>query len=358
MPLISVIVPVYRTEKFLNRCVDSILAQTYQELEILLIDDGSPDRCAEICDAYAQKDPRIKVLHKTNAGVSAARNSGLDLATGDYITFVDSDDYVEPDMYRAMMDVARQYNCDVVMCDCMKDYQGRSELYTHNIRPGFYSKEQLKQEYYPHLLMMENMEYPATITNCLCLIRRRQSQRRSVNQAKSSNDTQMEHKDSCPRYVEGVRFSEDLLFGAQLMYMADSFYYMKGQAYYHYCCTNLQSITHTFAPDDKWKSFLKLYDAAENFFLNRPDYDFTDQLDRLLLFLVYHAVGSILATRQLAEKEKLAQAKRILNDSKVRAMFKRLPVRKLPVPKKLKLLTWCYRYKIGLRLMLRKARKG
>ena len=98
MPLISVIVPVYKTEAYLDRCVQSIADQTYKNLEIILIDDGSPDSCPAICDAWAAKDSRIKVIHQENAGGGAARNVALDIAKGQYIGLIDSDDYIEPHM--------------------------------------------------------------------------------------------------------------------------------------------------------------------------------------------------------------------------------------------------------------------
>ena len=94
-PKISVIVPVYNTEKYLRRCIDSVLAQTYQDFELLLIDDGSKDSSGAICDEYAAKDARVRVFHKENGGVSSARNLGLDNARGEWVTFVDSDDYIE-----------------------------------------------------------------------------------------------------------------------------------------------------------------------------------------------------------------------------------------------------------------------
>ena len=100
--LVSVIVAVYNIEEYLPRCVDSILAQTYRNLEIILVDDGSKDQSGSICDSYAEKDRRIKVIHKKNGGLSDARNAGMDAATGEYIGFVDGDDWIEPDMYRAM----------------------------------------------------------------------------------------------------------------------------------------------------------------------------------------------------------------------------------------------------------------
>jgi glycosyltransferase involved in cell wall biosynthesis len=102
-PLISVIVPVYKVEKYLDKCVQSILKQTYKNLEIILVDDGSPDRCPEMCDAYANNDSRVIVIHKKNEGLSAARNTGLDIAKGEYIGFVDSDDWIAPDMYEHLV---------------------------------------------------------------------------------------------------------------------------------------------------------------------------------------------------------------------------------------------------------------
>ncbi len=114
--LISVIVPVYKVEQYLEKCVDSILAQTYTNLEIILVDDGSPDDCGKICDAYADQDSRIKVIHKENGGVSEARNTGLDIAKGEYIGFVDSDDWIEPNMYEDMLNAVHEYQADMSIC--------------------------------------------------------------------------------------------------------------------------------------------------------------------------------------------------------------------------------------------------
>lgn len=97
--MISIIVPVYNVEKYLERCIESIVNQTYKDIEIILVDDGSPDNCPVICDRYAEKDNRIKVIHKQNGGLINARKSGLEIAQGDYIGFVDSDDWIEPEMY-------------------------------------------------------------------------------------------------------------------------------------------------------------------------------------------------------------------------------------------------------------------
>ena len=114
MPLLSVIVPVYEVEKYLKKCVDSLLNQTFRNLEIILVDDGSPDGCPAICDDYGRRDSRIRVLHKENAGQAIARNRALDLCTGDYVTFVDSDDWIEPDTYQCAMEAAAKTGAPIV----------------------------------------------------------------------------------------------------------------------------------------------------------------------------------------------------------------------------------------------------
>ena len=111
--LISVIVPVYKVEQYLKKCIDSILEQTYYNLEIILVDDGSPDNCGAICDEYAKKDSRIRVIHKNNGGLSDARNAGLDIMTGEYVAFVDSDDWIEPTMYEKLLTNMKHFQADI-----------------------------------------------------------------------------------------------------------------------------------------------------------------------------------------------------------------------------------------------------
>lgn len=117
---LSVIVPVYNVEPYLRRCIDSIINQTYKNLEIILVDDGSPDNCGQICDEYANKDSRIIVIHQKNSGASVARNVGMDIASGEYISFVDSDDRISLDMYKDMINILECNDLDIVCC---KDYR-------------------------------------------------------------------------------------------------------------------------------------------------------------------------------------------------------------------------------------------
>ena len=115
MTRISVIVPVYNVEKYLSRCVDSILNQTFTDFECILVDDGSPDNCGKICDEYAKKDKRVKVIHKQNGGLSDARNTGLDIAGGEYIYFLDSDDYVEYNLLEKLNDTICVCNAEMIV---------------------------------------------------------------------------------------------------------------------------------------------------------------------------------------------------------------------------------------------------
>ncbi|WP_410477473.1 glycosyltransferase family 2 protein [Paenibacillus sp. B2(2019)] len=113
VPKISIIVPVYKVEKYLKRCVDSILAQTYQDFELILVNDGTPDNCGIICDSFAAQDKRIRVIHKENGGLSSARNAGIEVAEGEYIGFVDSDDWITYDMFEYLLNLIEEYDCDV-----------------------------------------------------------------------------------------------------------------------------------------------------------------------------------------------------------------------------------------------------
>ena len=119
--LVSIIVPVYKAEKYIHQCIDSLLAQTYRNIEVILVDDGSPDHCGKICDEYAAKDSRVKVIHQQNGGVSVARQTGIDHATGEYSIHADPDDWVELNMIEELVAKAVADNADMVICDFYRE---------------------------------------------------------------------------------------------------------------------------------------------------------------------------------------------------------------------------------------------
>ena len=149
VPKVSVIVPVYNAEKYLHRCVNSLLGQSYSNFELLLIDDGSPDNSSNICDHYALKDSRIRVFHKDNGGVASARQCGLDNAVGEYIIHCDPDDWVEGDMLWELYNKARDENADLVICDFYSNYP------THQVyikqQPSSLDSEIVQKELFNHL---------------------------------------------------------------------------------------------------------------------------------------------------------------------------------------------------------------
>ena len=136
-PFVSIIVPVYKVpEQYLRKCIESTMTQTLKKIEILLVDDGSPDQCGEICDEYAEKDKRIRVLHKKNGGLSSARNYGCKAAQGKWIMFVDGDDWIEPDMCQTMYSAGEEKQVQLVMCGIMKDYGKSATEYKFYLDDG------------------------------------------------------------------------------------------------------------------------------------------------------------------------------------------------------------------------------
>lgn len=209
MERISIIVPVFNCAPYLRRCVSSILAQTWQNLELLLIDDGSTDDSGRICDSFADSDPRVRVIHQKNAGVSAARNAGLELATGDYVGFVDADDWIDPKMFETLLGQAALAGDAIIMCDAITVWDGGArEPDTIDLLPhsGYLAKEELT----PQLLRL------LAGSACRCIYPRELLCRAGI------------------RFPVGIRLSEDRLFNLQAMGESKGIYYLKQGFYFRY----------------------------------------------------------------------------------------------------------------------------
>lgn len=217
MPIISVIVPVYNAEKYLHRCIDSILAQTFTNFEVLLVNDGSKDNSGKICDEYAVKDQRIRVFHKENGGVSSARNLGLDNARGEWITFVDSDDWIEPTMYELMYDDAIKKGVELVYCDMNMVYEDKTEAY----QSAEFHIEKTK--------LIQN--YITTVWTCLVLF----MTKRKV------------YEDNKLKLPTKIDYCEDFWVAVRLMHYANKISYVP-LALYNYNRANENSAMHTFGP--------------------------------------------------------------------------------------------------------------
>ena len=148
-PAVSVIVPVYKVEQYLDKCVQSILDQTFRDFELLLVDDGSPDKCGEMCEAWAKKDGRIRVIHKPNGGLSDARNAGIGQASGDYLLFVDSDDWIEKDMLATLYGLIREADADMACCNFRSVNEDGSQHWDDAvITPGVWTEEDFWKQFF------------------------------------------------------------------------------------------------------------------------------------------------------------------------------------------------------------------
>ena len=228
-PLISVIVPVYKVEKYLDKCVQSIVDQTYKNLEIILVDDGSPDNCPQMCDEWAKKDPRIKVIHKENGGQSTARNKALDVATWDLFGFVDSDDWISLELFEKIVDIFNTHDPDIVEFDvnCVNE---RGEIYssTETIPERMLSTEEALNE-----LLMDNI------------------------------NNYMWNKVFKRNVFKGVRFPEgrileDMAIMPQLFLNAERIYCSTGKFYYYY--QRSDSSLHTVGAKEEGDLFLARYE--------------------------------------------------------------------------------------------------
>ena len=224
MPKLSVIVPVYNTEKYLRECIDSILAQTFTDFELILVNDGSTDGSGAICDEYAGKDLRIRVIHQQNGGVTVARKSGVRIARGEYVTFVDSDDWIDENMYQSML---AQESADIVICNMIR--ATNEGMFEKNccINPGKYDKQKLNDCFYPVMLFDFERCQP-TVHPSLCnkLIRRGMI-RKVINNV-----------------ADGIDYGEDALCSYACMLDAENIYVMDQGLYYYR--ENMQSICNAY----------------------------------------------------------------------------------------------------------------
>ncbi|MBQ6478604.1 MAG: glycosyltransferase [Erysipelotrichaceae bacterium] len=287
---ISVVIPVYSVEKYLHRCVDSVINQTYSSLEIILVDDGSPDQCPAICDQYAEQDNRIKVIHKTNGGLASARNAGMKVATGKYLFFVDSDDWLDPDGLEKLYRLAEEYNVDFVRYRSVREnWPGLPSQYPTRVEKeremhgGYYSKTDIVEEIYPRLFATSSLTLGPIVGAWGSLYKTSLLKERNI------------------MFHEEIKYSEDVLFSAEVVVNADSFYYLDDAGIYHYFY-NDSSISKSFRKD-RWESCKAMIQIAEKEFLNRTEYDFKNQMTYLRWFCIFLSLNERKYLTQIKEKE-------------------------------------------------------
>lgn len=275
---VSVIIPVYNVEQFLPRCVESVLKQTMPDVEIILVDDGSPDQCPEMCDTYAREYLQITAIHKTNGGLASARNAGMRAASGDFIFFLDSDDWIDSNTLQELVEVAEHQHVDFVRFRPM--YAGWPGIEDgtlcdfgteKGLAEGKYTREQILQDFYPRLFATAQLTLGVIVAAW-----------RSLYSRKFLVENNLWFDDQ-------VRYSEDTIFSAKVVRATKSFYYLDGPRYYHYFY-NKGSITKSFKAD-RWPAYKNLIKLFEEAFSDDQDYDFTNQLYLQKLYCIISALG-------------------------------------------------------------------
>lgn len=241
--LVSVVLPIYNVEIYLERCIESIVNQTYENLEIILVDDGSPDHCPQICDEWARKDPRIRVVHKVNAGLGMARNTGIEHATGKYICFFDSDDYVKTDIIEKTVGLAEKVNADIVTF-------GYSNVDNNGLIKNEYVPSTVKETFRGNEVMEEFLPD--------MLAERKESVNKRLHMSAWASLYSMELiKESGWKFVSEREIIAEDVYSLLVLYKSVQCVAVLSEALYFYC-DNGASLTHTYRKD-RYKKIEKFY---------------------------------------------------------------------------------------------------
>ena len=246
--LVSIIVPIYKVESYIEKCILSLLAQTYKNIEVLLIDDGSPDKCGEICEKWKKKDGRIKVIHKENGGLSDARKVGINEATGKYIMIVDGDDWIDPMTVEECIEIAERKNVDCVLYSYVREYGDVSIDNPLFEKSFFYSNKRNVKEMHRKLVgpLGEELHHPEKVDNlssvCMKLYRRDIAQRGKIVSEKI------------------VGTSEDTIFNLYALEKCEKIAYIN-KCYYHYRKDNAHSIVTVYKKhlSEKWDVLYQIF---------------------------------------------------------------------------------------------------
>lgn len=250
---VSIIIPVYNVEKYLGRCINSVLNQTYKNIELILIDDGSTDRSGKICDDYGINDNRIQVIHKKNSGVSLARNLGINISTGDYIQFIDSDDFVEPIMTEKMLNAAKN-NSNLVICGMKFIYKDMKSIYNMNYASPFEGTYQI-YDFMKHFGKL----YELNLINS------------TVNKLYVSNII----KENKLKFVKNLDLGEDLLFNLEYITSCKNITIIKDLLYYY--SKYIENSLTTKFNNDTFGIQQKLFLETKKFLLNNNSYSNENQ---------------------------------------------------------------------------------
>ena len=278
MAKVSVIVPVYQAEKYLRRCVKSIQMQELQDIQIILVDDGSVDHCPELCDEYSKQDKRVQVIHKKNGGLSSARNAGMRAANGDYVFFVDADDWIDPETLRELVQAIEKTGADFVRFRPMTaNWPGKRDGSLvdfgteKGMEEGIYDRSRIEKTIIPRLFATPQLQLGVIVSVWRSIYRREFLISKSLY------------------FKEDIRYSEDTIFSANVVMNTNLFVYLDGPRYYHYFY-NPDSITKSYR-EGRWENYKRLMLYFDQDFSCCSKYDFHDQLCIQKLYCIASAVA-------------------------------------------------------------------
>ncbi|SFL16149.1 Glycosyltransferase involved in cell wall bisynthesis [Paenibacillus sp. 1_12] len=317
-PKVSIVVPIFNIENYLRRCLDSLLMQTLKDIEIIAVNDGSTDGSGAILAEYASKDARLVVIDKQNGGVSAARNDGILASRGDYIGFVDPDDWIDLDMYTSLYETAVQEKADIVMCSYLREF-------------GTHSK--LKEYQLPEKVCFRNEDVQTMVMRRIVGPLNEEIANPEMLDAWGTVWSKLYRsdliKDNQIQFIDLsiIGTNEDSLFNIHAVYYAHSFVFLN-KPYYHYWRVNGTSLTSGYNPDLQNK-FLKLYEQIETFLQEKKlDSDFFTALNNRICL---NALGLGLNTISLNNKasiwQKMSKLRFILNDKRIKDSFQHLEMK-------------------------------
>lgn len=326
--LITIVLPIYNVEKYLNRCIESIVNQTYKELEIILVDDGSPDKCPQICDKWEKKDSRIKVIHKKNEGLGMARNTGIDNATGEYICFFDSDDYVNLDTIEKTYKLASNNNAEIITFGFSEiDASGNlKKKIIPKAQKNIYEGIEIKEKFLPDLIATNPKTGKKTNLwmSAWCSLY-------SVELIKRNNWKFVSEREI---------ISEDVY---SLLYLYDSVKKVAilSESLYNYC-ENDTSLTHTYKKD-RYEKIKYFYNMCIN---KAEELNYNKEIKERLMYP--YIANTIAALKMIIKadckmKEKKNEFNKIISDNHLQSILKKMDIRKESLQRKILFIAMKYK---------------
>lgn len=301
-PLLSVIIPIHNSEKYLRECIDSVIAQTFKDFELILVDDASTDSSREICDEYSKKYDFIKVIYKEHGGPTHTRKAGLNLAVGEYISFIDSDDYIKPQMYDYLLDKLIKYNADIAICNITIEKENSRTPLNTNFEEGLYDKKRLENTVYNHMLFDKGNNLPGVHPSlCNKIIRR------SILEKVMKNIT------------DNIYFGEDGICSYPCMLEADNIYIAKNKHFYIYR-QNETSVSRKYDKTvlNKLPLLISVFDEE----FGKRNFDGSVQINSYAaIYLVYNIRNDLLYNTSQTLREKIKELKKYLTLPRFQSVF-------------------------------------